>query len=33
VGVVLTTDAFSSAFPLPAVIQDYWTCVYGALGD
>jgi CubicO group peptidase (beta-lactamase class C family) len=33
VGVVLTTDAFASAFPPPAVIQDFWTCVYGALDD
>ena len=32
-GVVLTTDAFASAFPPPAVIQDFWTCVYGALDD
>ena len=31
VGVVLTTDAFTSAFPPPAVIQDFWTCVYAAL--
>jgi CubicO group peptidase (beta-lactamase class C family) len=31
VGVVLTTDAFVSAFPPPAVIQDFWTCVYAAL--
>jgi CubicO group peptidase (beta-lactamase class C family) len=30
VGVVLTTDAFTSAFPPPAVIQDFWTCVYAA---
>jgi CubicO group peptidase (beta-lactamase class C family) len=33
VGVVLTTDAFVSAFPPPAVIQDFWTCVYAALED
>jgi CubicO group peptidase (beta-lactamase class C family) len=33
IGVVLTTDAFTSAFPPPAVIQDFWTCVYQALGD
>jgi CubicO group peptidase (beta-lactamase class C family) len=33
VGVVLTTDAFASAFPPPAVIQDFWTCVYAALED
>lgn len=31
VGVVLTTDMFASAFPPPAVIQDFWTCVYAAL--
>jgi CubicO group peptidase (beta-lactamase class C family) len=31
VGVVLTTDMFVSAFPMPAVIQDFWTCVYAAL--
>jgi CubicO group peptidase (beta-lactamase class C family) len=31
VGVVLTTDAFVSAFPPPAVIQDFWTCSYAAL--
>ena len=31
VGVVLTTDAFADAFPLPAVIQDFWTDVYAAL--
>jgi CubicO group peptidase (beta-lactamase class C family) len=33
VGVVLTTEAFTAAFPLPAAIQDYWTCVYAALDD
>ena len=33
VGVVLTTDAFVSAFPPPAVIRDFWTCTYGAMGD
>ncbi len=33
VGVVLTTDVFTSAFPPPAVIQDFWTSVYQALGD
>jgi CubicO group peptidase (beta-lactamase class C family) len=31
VGVVLTTDMFVSAFPPPAVIQDFWTCVYAAI--
>ena len=33
VGVVLTTDAFVSAFPPPAVIQDFWTGVYAALDE
>jgi CubicO group peptidase (beta-lactamase class C family) len=33
VGVVLTTDAFTSAFPPPAVIRDFWTGVYAALDD
>jgi CubicO group peptidase (beta-lactamase class C family) len=33
VGVVLTTDMFTSAFPPPAVIQDFWTCVYAAAGE
>jgi CubicO group peptidase (beta-lactamase class C family) len=33
VGVVLTTDAFVSAFPPPAVIQDFWTCVYAAIEE
>ena len=33
VGVVLTTDMFTSAFPPPAVIQDFWTGVYAALDD
>jgi CubicO group peptidase (beta-lactamase class C family) len=31
VGVVLTTDAFEGASPLPAVIQDFWTDVYASL--
>jgi CubicO group peptidase (beta-lactamase class C family) len=31
VGVVLTTDAFVSPFPPPAVIQDFWTSVYAAI--
>jgi CubicO group peptidase (beta-lactamase class C family) len=30
---VLTTDMFTTAFPPPAVIQDFWTCVYTALAD
>jgi CubicO group peptidase (beta-lactamase class C family) len=33
VGVILTTDAFVSAFPPPAVIQDFWTGVYAAIED
>ena len=33
VGVLLTTDMFASAFPPPAIIQDFWTCVYAALDD
>ena len=33
VGVVLTTDMFTSAFPPPAVIQDFWTCVYAAVDE
>jgi CubicO group peptidase (beta-lactamase class C family) len=32
-GVLLTTDAFAGPFPPPAVIQDFWTCVYTALTD
>ncbi len=32
-GVLLTTDAFTAPFPPPAVIQDFWTCVYTALAD
>jgi CubicO group peptidase (beta-lactamase class C family) len=31
VGVVLTTDMFASAFPPPAVIQDFWTCLHAAV--
>ncbi|MBV8162049.1 MAG: beta-lactamase family protein [Acidimicrobiia bacterium] len=33
VGVVLTTDMFAGAFPPPAVIRDFWTCVYAAVED
>jgi CubicO group peptidase (beta-lactamase class C family) len=33
VGVVLTTDAFTGAYALPPVIQDFWTDVYAALDD
>jgi CubicO group peptidase (beta-lactamase class C family) len=32
-GVLLTTDMFAGPFPPPAVIQDFWTCVYTALAD
>jgi CubicO group peptidase (beta-lactamase class C family) len=31
VGVVLTTDTFTGAYPPPAVIQDFWTSVYVSL--
>ena len=31
IGVLLTTDAFTSANPPPATIQDFWTCAYAAL--
>jgi CubicO group peptidase (beta-lactamase class C family) len=33
VGIVLTTDMFVSAFPPPAIIQDFWTCAYAAIDD
>jgi CubicO group peptidase (beta-lactamase class C family) len=33
VGIVLTSDAFTSAFPLPTTIQDFWTATYTAFGD
>ena len=33
IGVVLTTDMFTSAYPPPAVIRDFWTALYAALGD
>jgi CubicO group peptidase (beta-lactamase class C family) len=33
VAVVLTTDAFTSAFPLPTTIQDFLTTVYSSFGD
>jgi CubicO group peptidase (beta-lactamase class C family) len=33
VGVLLTTDAFTAPFPPPAVVSDFWTCVYAALAD
>lgn len=32
VGIVLTTDMFVAASP-PAVIQDFWTCLYAAIDD
>ena len=32
-GVVLTTDMFTSAFPTAEAIQDFWTCVYAAIDD
>ncbi|HEX6657557.1 MAG TPA: hypothetical protein VF065_05710, partial [Ilumatobacter sp.] len=31
IGVLLTTDAFASPFPPPAVIQDFWTGLYAAI--
>lgn len=33
IGVLLTTDMFAAASRPPAVIQDFWTCAYAALGD
>lgn len=33
VGIVLTTDMFTAAYPPPAVVQDFWTGTYAALGD
>jgi CubicO group peptidase (beta-lactamase class C family) len=33
IGVVLTTDMFTAAFPPPAVIRDFWTCAYAAFDD
>jgi CubicO group peptidase (beta-lactamase class C family) len=33
VGVVLTTDMFTGAYPPPAAIRDFWTGTYGALDD
>jgi CubicO group peptidase (beta-lactamase class C family) len=33
VGLVLTTDMFVFAFPPPASIRDFWTCVYAALEE
>jgi CubicO group peptidase (beta-lactamase class C family) len=31
IGIVLTNEAFTSAFPPPAVIQDFWTAASAAL--
>jgi CubicO group peptidase (beta-lactamase class C family) len=31
VGVVLTTDAFTAPYPMPAAIRDFWTCTYAAV--
>lgn len=33
VGIVLTTDMFTAAYPPPAVIGDFWTATYAALDD
>ena len=33
VGTILTTDAFTGPFPPPAVIRDFWTCVYASFDD
>jgi CubicO group peptidase (beta-lactamase class C family) len=33
IGIVLTTDVFTAAFPPPAVIQDFWTCAYAAIEE
>ena len=33
VGALLTTDAFAAPFPPPAVVSDFWTCVFAALAD
>ena len=33
VGAILTTDSFTGPFPPPAVIRDFWTCVYASLDD
>jgi hypothetical protein len=33
IGVVLTTDAFVSAWPMPKAIRDFWTCAYSAFAD
>jgi hypothetical protein len=31
IGVILTTDMFTAAFPPPAPIQDFWTGLYAAI--
>jgi CubicO group peptidase (beta-lactamase class C family) len=31
IGIVLTTDAFTSPNPAPAIIRDFWTCTYAAI--
>jgi CubicO group peptidase (beta-lactamase class C family) len=33
VGIVLTTDMFGGPSSPPAVIDDFWTCVYAAMED
>jgi CubicO group peptidase (beta-lactamase class C family) len=33
VGVILTTDMFTAAYPAPATIRDFWTGVYASLAD
>lgn len=33
VATILTTDAFAGPSPRPAVIRDFWTCLYAALAD
>jgi CubicO group peptidase (beta-lactamase class C family) len=31
IGIVLTNEAFATAYPAPAVIRDFWTATYAAL--
>ena len=33
VGVVLTTDAFTAPFPMPAAIRDFWTCTFASMDE
>ncbi|MDQ3107454.1 MAG: hypothetical protein M3Q68_06565 [Actinomycetota bacterium] len=33
IGVILTNEAFTAAFPGPAAIRDFWTSAYAALAD